>query len=67
MASKRHLRRRGCESKTAFAERWQAVNVLKRLKNNSYTGGTYKCPHCGHWHIGRPKTTYIEARINRVT
>jgi hypothetical protein len=50
-----------CTGKRAFANRGQAVLSLKGRKRNGCrvkTAGNrrnlhpYRCPRCGHWHVG---------------
>lgn len=54
MASKRAERRRSCDRKQVYlsrAEAWAAVGALKRHTGHKNIS-IYKCPFCGHFHIG---------------
>ena len=57
MASKRRLRRHACERKIAYADQTQAVRALVGLRARGSIGNhSYRCEHCGKWHIGhQPK------------
>lgn len=56
MSSKRHQRRRSCESKKRFDTKEAALAVLSHFKSfNKYPGTVYSCSNCGGFHIGRPK------------
>ena len=53
MASKRRLRRRACEGKIRYASLVQARTAIYH-QADKWRGrmSAYKCPHCGHIHIG---------------
>jgi hypothetical protein len=54
MASKRHLRRRQCESKKKYKNEKEVKTALVALiKGTGYSGGYYKCHFCKNYHIGR--------------
>ncbi len=57
MASKRHQRRRGCESKVRYGSKQEASHAAVALRKG-HGGGTwtaYHCPFCGGWHAGRQR------------
>ncbi len=61
MASKRHLRRRACESKVRHlsqATAWAHANHLRQK-----TGAPYHHYRCawGHWHVGRMSRAQIQS------
>ncbi len=51
MASKRHQRRRSCESKVRHPDEQSAQKHAHSLKEFSLA---YSCPFCHGWHVGRP-------------
>jgi hypothetical protein len=54
MASKRHLRRRSCETKVRHTDFDGALAHAK--KQRAVYGEIvkpYSCKHCGGWHVGR--------------
>ncbi len=51
MASKRHLRKRACESKIKHVSQATASSHAMKL---GFEYRAYKCPHCSGWHVGRP-------------
>jgi predicted RNA-binding Zn-ribbon protein involved in translation (DUF1610 family) len=54
MASKRHIRRRSCESKVRHADFESAVAHAKRQRAvYGEIVKPYSCPRCGGWHVGR--------------
>lgn len=62
MASKRHLRRRSCESKVRHNDQISAIHHSKSL-GAGYA--TYKCQFCNGWHVGRPSNKKIKAMQSR--
>lgn len=67
MSSKRRLRHRSCESKTAYATRDEAVHNAGKLRwwNQGGTWRAYRCAFCGKWHVGRPNRREREATAAR--
>jgi hypothetical protein len=61
MSSKRHIRRRSCEGKTAYPSidkaRYAAHLASKRSSEKIVP---YRCEFCRQWHIGHPP-----ARVQR--
>lgn len=58
MASKRAKRRRECEKKKRYSTEKEASAMRWHIgeKNPAkHPRHTYKCPHCGGYHIGRGK------------
>jgi hypothetical protein len=56
LASKRHKRRRTCESKRAHDRPEAAARHAGHLR--ATTGGryvSYHCPFGAHWHVGRAR------------
>jgi hypothetical protein len=51
MASKRHLRKRSCESKIKHVDEISARRHARSLGSEHVP---YPCHFCGEWHIGRP-------------
>ncbi len=51
MASKRHQRRRSCESKVRHSDEEAAARHARSL---GVIYMPYPCPFCGGWHLGRP-------------
>jgi hypothetical protein len=67
MSSKRHQRRRSCESKVAYASREEALRAASLLRK-SHGGGSwsaYVCPFCGRWHVGRQDARKRRAMADR--
>jgi hypothetical protein len=67
VASKRHIRRRSCESKKKFDTKELAHAFLSYLRaTKKYTGDVYACKHCGGFHVGRPaRNTRVEITRKR--
>ena len=56
MASKRNVRRKGCEKKRAYDQDgafWAARN-MRRLTGDERIG-FYRCSHCGKYHVGHKR------------
>jgi len=58
MSSKRHLRRRSCESKIRHADESFAFNHAKSLGRDYFP---YRCQFCGGWHVGRPNSRRLQS------
>lgn len=41
-----------CRGKEPFADPSLAAKVLRRMRRKRRPVTTYRCPHCGKWHIG---------------
>ena len=60
MSSKRRIRRNQCGRKVRHSDEAQARRAIWRLKQAygdaplAYMN-TYRCPHCGAWHIGHAR------------
>ena len=56
MASKRRLRRRGCEGKVGHATAGAAELAARKMRaaRDGGTWAAYRCPFCGRFHVGRP-------------
>lgn len=66
MSSKRHLRRRSCESKIKHLSENSAFNHAKSLGFGYFP---YRCQFCSAWHVGRPnsrKLQSIKAKLRNV-
>lgn len=61
MASKRRLRRKGCEGKVQHASREDAQAHSNAMWRHA-GGGThiYHCKFGDHWHIGHPTSQQIQ-------
>lgn len=51
MASKRGQRRKACEGKVRHETKDAAASALRKNFGRS-SMHTYKCPHCGGFHVG---------------
>ena len=51
MSSKRHKRKRSCESKIQYREETKAIAQAHSL---GFPYIAYKCDFCSGWHVGRP-------------
>ena len=61
MASKRHKRRRGCESKVKHSTKAEAaahMRWLNRTLGHKYE--IYLCSFCNRWHVGRPDRRQLQ-------
>ena len=74
MASKRHIRKRSCESKRKYDNVQDALKTALRLGKDPANNGinvhynVYKCKFCNKLHIGRsPKghKTYVDKKKNK--
>jgi rubrerythrin len=58
MSSRRRLRRRACQGKVQHATREAAHVEIRRIARTkwAYRPGlqAYRCPFCGHFHVGHP-------------
>lgn len=54
MSSKRHKRRRSCESKVAYDTPGSAHGAILRMNARRYLGPmrVYRCKFCKRYHIG---------------
>ena len=55
VASRRRIRKRGCDNKVRYSTRGEATRVAKKM--TSHTGEIlvpYHCGFCSKWHIGHP-------------
>jgi hypothetical protein len=59
MSSKRHLRRRSCESKRAYPTQQAAWGGLKRTAGSGLL--LYRCRWCGQYHVGHPPARVRQA------
>jgi hypothetical protein len=63
MASKRHIRRRACEGKIAFASPDAA---WARIRRDGLKLEVYRCQFAKHWHIGHgPRVTKADVMVMR--
>jgi predicted RNA-binding Zn-ribbon protein involved in translation (DUF1610 family) len=53
MASKRHIRRRACGTKRAYPDQTAAVRAIIVFNRSGDQLVSYRCPHCGSWHLAR--------------
>lgn len=62
MASKRRLRRRGCEGKRSYVGQADAVKVAGGMcaQLGGYPFRAYKCNFCNHWHVGTPPKNVLQ-------
>lgn len=66
MASKRHLRRRSCAQRHAYATQ-QAARDGAKIMTKTYKKllMAYKCNFCDKWHIGHPPAKVRRSMIER--
>ena len=60
MASKRHIRRRSCESKVVHQSEQDAIVHARRLGSFCVP---YHCSFCNKWHVGRPDRSKRQSLI----
>jgi len=64
MASKRHIRRRSCESKIKHldlkAAKHHAWKIGKKTGEKYYP---YKCKFCNGYHVGRPNYRIVQSIV----
>ena len=67
MASKRHQRRRSCESKVAYATKDEATRAAAGLRKSFFGGSwsAYRCEWCGRYHVGRQNARQRQAMAAR--
>ncbi len=59
MSSKRHVRRRSCESKRGFHTHGGALHALRRMEGQDLTDhnlNVYECGFCRQYHVGHRVT-----------
>ena len=63
MASKRHQRRRSCESKVGHDTKEAALRAAAGLRKSFFGGSwsVYRCEWCGRYHVGRPNARQRQA------
>lgn len=65
MASKRRLRRNGCDTKVRFDSKPKArLASYRALQRTGTAIGYYKCQFCGGWHIGHTGATRLRKRAS---
>lgn len=60
MASKRRLRRKGCEGKIRHETYGEAAHHRRRLRKPDID--IYHCRFCGGWHVGHPGSRRLRKR-----